>query len=91
MGLVEILLFLLVAAICGSLGMALGGYSHGGCLLSAAVGLVGALLGGWLSARLGLPEILSLNVGGRPFPIVWTIIGSTLFVALLGFLRRARV
>ena len=43
MTLIDFVLLLIVAAICGSLGQALAGYSYGGCLLSAVVGFVGAL------------------------------------------------
>jgi hypothetical protein len=29
-------------------------------------------------------------VGGRAFPVVWSIIGSALFVAVIGLLTRRR-
>ena len=44
-----------------------------------AIGLT--LLAVFLAGALGLPEILSLTVDGRPFPIVWSIIGGALLVA----------
>jgi uncharacterized membrane protein YeaQ/YmgE (transglycosylase-associated protein family) len=31
-----------------------------------------------------------LNVGGTKFPIVWSIIGATIFVAVIGLLTRRR-
>jgi len=66
---------------------ALVGYSHGGCLVSIALGFVGAMLGTWLAGVLGVGEILNIQIGGQSFPIVWSIIGAALFVALLALLR----
>jgi len=88
--LIQILLLLLIAGICGALGQAIGGYSHGGCLVSIALGFVGALLGTWLAGLLHLPELLVIPVGGTKFPVVWSIIGSALFVALIGLITRRR-
>ncbi len=84
------LVLLIIAAIAGSIGQAIAGYSLGGCLVSAAVGFVGAWIGMWLSTQLGLPELLTLNIQGEPFPVVWAIIGSALFTAVLGLLTRPR-
>ena len=85
----DFLLLLLIAGICGSLGQALGGFSRGGCLVSIALGFIGALLGMWLAEKLGLPEIFVVNIGGKNFPIIWSIVGATLFVAVLGLIMRA--
>jgi uncharacterized membrane protein YeaQ/YmgE (transglycosylase-associated protein family) len=91
MNLVSLLVLLLVAGICGAVGQAIAGYDLGGCLVSIALGFIGALLGMWIAGSLDLPEIFAINVGGRTFPIVWSILGSALFVALLGLIRRRRV
>jgi uncharacterized membrane protein YeaQ/YmgE (transglycosylase-associated protein family) len=90
MDLISFLILLVIAGICGSIGQALAGYSHGGCLVSIALGFIGAIFGSWLAGIIGLPEIFSLKVAGEPFPIIWSIVGSALFVALLGFLRGSR-
>lgn len=82
------LVLLLIAAITGSIGQAIAGYSLGGCLVSALVGFVGAWIGMWLSTQLGLPELLTITIQGEPFPIVWSILGSALFTAILGMLAR---
>ena len=89
MSLVSFLLLLLIAAICGGLGQSLVGYSVGGCLVSIVVGLIGAWLGMWLAGKLGLPELFAIDVGGEHFPIIWSIIGSALFAAILGLINRA--
>ena len=90
MTLESVLLLLLVAGICGSLAQGLTGYSHGGCLVSIALGFVGAILGTWLAHLLGLGEMLTIQFGSQSFPIVWSIIGAALFVALLNLLSRRR-
>jgi uncharacterized membrane protein YeaQ/YmgE (transglycosylase-associated protein family) len=86
----EIILFLLVAGICGSLAQALVGYSHGGCLVSIVLGLIGALLGTYLARALGMGDFLAITIGGKTVPIVWTIIGASLFVAVLSLFTRRR-
>jgi uncharacterized membrane protein YeaQ/YmgE (transglycosylase-associated protein family) len=87
----DLLILLVVAGICGSLGQAIAGYSRGGCLVSIALGFIGALLGMWLARMMGLPELLPVRIGGTSFPIVWSIIGSALFVAILTLITRSRV
>lgn len=90
MTLMEWILLLVVAGICGSIGQALAGYTRGGCIVSIALGFVGALIGRWLSELLGLPELLNVQIGNKPFPLVWSIIGAALFVAFLGVLSSRR-
>lgn len=90
MGLAQFLILLIIAGICGSLAQALVGYSRGGCLVSVVIGFIGALLGTWLAGKLGLPELLALNIGGKSFPVVWTIIGASLFVAVLSLISGRR-
>lgn len=86
----EFLVLLLVAGICGSLAQSLVGYSHGGCLVSIVLGFIGALLGTWLAREAGLPELFAIQIGGRTFPVIWSIIGAALFAALLALIRRPR-
>jgi uncharacterized membrane protein YeaQ/YmgE (transglycosylase-associated protein family) len=89
MTILDLIILLIVAAVCGSLGMAISGYSRGGCLVSIALGFIGALIGMWLARVLSLPEFFTLELGGVQFPIIWSIIGSALFVAVLSLLTRA--
>ena len=86
MTLLELLVLLLIAGICGAVGKAIAGYFPGGFLVSIGVGFVGAVLGSWLARLIGLPELFALNIGGHAFPIVWAILGSALFVALLSLI-----
>jgi uncharacterized membrane protein YeaQ/YmgE (transglycosylase-associated protein family) len=88
---IQFLLLLLIAGVCGAIGQAISGYSHGGCLVSIALGFIGALLGSWLAGALHLPELFALNVAGMHFPIVWSIIGAALFVAVINLISWRRV
>ncbi len=90
MGVVDLLVLLLVAAVAGALGQAIAGYSLGGCLVSSAVGLIGAIIGAWVGTALGLPEVFVFHIGGWPFPLIWAIIGATLFSLVVGLLTRRR-
>ena len=90
MTIIDLIVLLIIAGLCGALGQAISGFSRGGCLVSIALGFVGALIGSWLATKLGLPEILPVRIGGIGFPIVWSIIGSALFVAVISLLTRRR-
>jgi uncharacterized membrane protein YeaQ/YmgE (transglycosylase-associated protein family) len=89
MTLLSFLILLLIAGICGAIGQAIVGF-RGGILVSIAIGFIGALIGIWLSGAFGLREMFAVNIGGQRFPIVWSIIGATLFVALIGLFRGRR-
>jgi len=88
MSLLEFLLLLLVAGICGAAGKAISGYARGGFFASIGLGFIGALIGMFLARALRLPEWFSIRLGETSFPIVWSIIGAALFVAVLGLLSR---
>jgi uncharacterized membrane protein YeaQ/YmgE (transglycosylase-associated protein family) len=90
MSLPGLLVLLIIAAICGALGRALAG-GGGGLITSIVIGFVGALIGPWVAHQLNLPEPLMVHVSGEAFPIVWSIIGAALFVALLHVLSRRRI
>lgn len=86
MGLFEFLFLLLVAGVCGSIGQAIAGTSKGGCVVSIVLGFIGALIGSWLSRSLNLPELFTFTIGGESFPVIWSIIGSVIFVTILSLL-----
>jgi uncharacterized membrane protein YeaQ/YmgE (transglycosylase-associated protein family) len=86
MTILEFLVLLIVAGICGGVAQSIVGYSHGGCLTSILLGFIGALIGTWLARLVGLPELLDVTVGDRSFPVVWSIIGAALFVAVLALI-----
>lgn len=85
-----LVVLIVVAAICGAVGKALAGGSQGGLIVSIALGFIGALLGPWVARQLGLSEPFMLHMSGQSFPILWSIIGAALFVALIHFLSGRR-
>jgi len=82
MTLIGLLILLAVAAICGSIGAGLAGYSPRGCLTNIILGFIGAIIGSWLSRELNMPIFIYF----MGIPVVWSIIGAAIFVALLGLL-----
>ena len=89
MGFLEFLLLLVVAAICGRIGQSLVGYSPGGWLTAIGVGFIGAYLGVFIAGELGLPRLLTVQIGGQSFPIIWSVIGAAIFTMAAAWIRRA--
>jgi uncharacterized membrane protein YeaQ/YmgE (transglycosylase-associated protein family) len=90
MTIVGLIILVIIAAVAGSLGQSLAGYSYGGCLVSALVGFIGAFVGMWLARQLGLPEFIPITIEGETFPIIWSIVGSAILSLILGLLSRRR-
>ena len=90
MTILDFLILLLIAGICGSIGQSLAGYSHGGCFLSIIVGFIGALLGEWIARKFSLPHFFVVNIGGSNFPVVWSILGSLIFTGTINLLFKGR-
>jgi uncharacterized membrane protein YeaQ/YmgE (transglycosylase-associated protein family) len=84
----ELVLLVVIAAVCGAVGKALAGGVRGGLIVSTALGFIGALIGPWIARQLSLGEPFAVAIGGHSFPIVWSIIGASLFVALLHLISR---
>jgi uncharacterized membrane protein YeaQ/YmgE (transglycosylase-associated protein family) len=89
MTLIGFLVLLAIAAICGAIGQSLAGYDLGGCLVSIIVGFIGAYIGMWLAGKFGLPEFFTINIQGKPFPIIWSVIGSAIFTLIMALIRKA--
>jgi len=90
MTILDVVVLLIIAGLCGALGQAITGFSRGGCLVSIAIGFIGAIFGMWLAGKMGLPELFSIKIGTTSFPIIWSIIGSALFVAIISLVTRRR-
>jgi uncharacterized membrane protein YeaQ/YmgE (transglycosylase-associated protein family) len=91
MSLLGFLLLLVIAAICGAIAQAIVGYSAGGCIVSTVLGAVGAFIGYWIASTFGLPLFWTVNIDGTQFPIVWSILGAIIFVAVVSLFSRRRV
>ncbi len=83
---------LIVSALCGAVGARIGGGARSvGCLGSIALGFIGAALGGWIAMKMELPPLLEIDLGGGlSFPTVYAVMGSAIFVAVLGLFRGRR-
>jgi uncharacterized membrane protein YeaQ/YmgE (transglycosylase-associated protein family) len=88
MSLGSFLLLLLIAGCVGSIGAALVKVSGYGCVLSIIIGFIGAFVGSLLANALHLPEPFNLDIGGYSFPLLWSILGSVLVVAMLSLITR---
>jgi membrane protein len=75
-----------VAAVVAAVGQGMAGFTVGGCLVSIALGFVGALVGGWAQGEFRLQEPVPFTVGEHTFPLVWSIIGAALFVSIVSLI-----
>jgi uncharacterized membrane protein YeaQ/YmgE (transglycosylase-associated protein family) len=85
-----LVLLIVIAAVCGAVGKAIAGGARGGLVVSTALGFIGALIGPWIAARVGLSEPFVVNIGGHSFPVLWSIVGAALFVAIIHLISRQR-
>ena len=91
MTLLEVVLYLVIAAVAGGIGRAIAGGTRGGCIVSIVLGFIGAMLGSWIARRAKLPELFVIQLGdGPPFPFLWAVIGAALFVAIVVLLSGGR-
>lgn len=91
MSLLGFIILLVIAAICGAIGQALAGYSLGGFIVSIIVGFIGAYIGYWIAGQFNLPVFFAINIDGQSFPVVWAIIGSAVFAAIISLFTRRRM
>ena len=90
MSIPALLILIVIAAVCGAIGKAIAGDVRGGLVVSIVLGFIGALLGPWVAGLLKLPEPFMVTIGGHPFPVLWSIIGAALFVAVIHLFSRRR-
>jgi uncharacterized membrane protein YeaQ/YmgE (transglycosylase-associated protein family) len=90
MSLVDAILYLIIAGICGAIARAVAGGTGGGFIISVLLGFLGAFLGTWIARLLHLPTLFVISVSNHPFPIVWSIIGGIVLVAIAHALMRPR-
>ena len=83
-----LIVLIIIAAICGALGRAIAGEVRGGFVVSVALGFIGALFGPWIAHQLHLSEPFVVHVSGQSFPVLWSIIGATVFVAIIHLVSR---
>jgi uncharacterized membrane protein YeaQ/YmgE (transglycosylase-associated protein family) len=84
MGLLSWILFGLIAGAVAKLFMP--GRDPGGCILTVIIGVVGALLGGWIATLLGFGGVSGFDLRS----LVIAILGSVLLLILWRVLRGRR-
>lgn len=89
MSVVDLLLLLLVGAICGAVAEMIVGFSPGGFLASVAIGFLGAVIGTWLAGQLKLPSVLAVTIGGYTIEILWAILGAVVLLLIISLFRRS--
>jgi uncharacterized membrane protein YeaQ/YmgE (transglycosylase-associated protein family) len=87
---ISFLLLVLVASILGSIGAALAGRRQTGCLASIALGFIGALIGRWLATQMEIDDPFTFTIRSTDFPLLFTIVGAALFVAVLNLISGKR-
>ncbi|NNC76239.1 MAG: hypothetical protein HKN93_12110 [Acidimicrobiia bacterium] len=83
---ISFLFLLIVASVLGSIGAAIAGKREQGCLVSIAVGFIGALIGRWLASISGLDDPFTVTLSDTEIPVIFTVAGAALFVALINLL-----
>ena len=81
--LVGFLILLALALVVGMIAKAIMGFHRGGLLTAIGLGFVGGLIGVVIANATSLPELLSVDVGGTSFPVVWALIGTILLIAIV--------
>ena len=84
----ELIVYLVLALLCGLVGQMLAGRSVGGYLVATVVGLAGALLGAYIAKSIGAPEPLAVSVGGKTIYLLWAVIGAALVTIVVSIIQR---
>jgi uncharacterized membrane protein YeaQ/YmgE (transglycosylase-associated protein family) len=90
MSILEFVIYIVVAAVCGLVGQFLTGYSRGGCPVSFVVALVGAYFGPRVAAAMGWREAFILPIGPVEFPVVSSLVGALVLVLIVNLLTHKR-
>ncbi len=78
----KFIVLLIIAFFCGSIGAQLAGAKKEGCFINIVLGYVGAIVGGWLSRKLHMSDIIVVY----GIPVIWSIIGAAIFVAIISMM-----
>jgi len=82
---IDIITFLVIVIVCISIAQAIFDFRRGGLVISALLGISGAVIGIVIARSLDLPDLFTVQVGERDIPILWSIMGSGFFAIFLSF------
>lgn len=88
MSLLNVLLLLVIAGVCGFLATKLMGARRINVILMIVLGFIGAALGQWVAGMLDLPLVLPIEIGTRTFPVVWALVGSIVIVGFVAAIQQ---
>ena len=86
----NILFLILFSATCGVISQAVTGQPYNNLPATLIVGFLGALLGTWLSAMLGMPALFTIYIGIFAFPVLWSVLGAVLLMGVVSLFLRPR-
>jgi uncharacterized membrane protein YeaQ/YmgE (transglycosylase-associated protein family) len=90
MTLVEALVLLLVAGLCGGMAQVVTGFRHGLLLVFVGFAFFGGMLGYWIARFAELPDPFAVAIGGGTFPVIWSVMGAIVLVVLVGAMAPRR-
>jgi uncharacterized membrane protein YeaQ/YmgE (transglycosylase-associated protein family) len=90
MSLTDFIIMVILAALLGALSQRILGFQMGGWIFATILGFFGVLLGRWLVYQFGFWEPVPIHVRGRPFPLMWSVIGGVAATFLAAWLSRRR-
>jgi uncharacterized membrane protein YeaQ/YmgE (transglycosylase-associated protein family) len=80
----SILAWIVLGLIAGFIGSKIVNKSGEGVILDVLLGIVGAVLGGWLFSRFGAAGVTGLNL----YSLLVAVVGSVLFLVIYHAIRR---
>jgi uncharacterized membrane protein YeaQ/YmgE (transglycosylase-associated protein family) len=81
----SILAWIVLGLIAGFIGSKIVNKSGEGVILDIILGIVGAVLGGWLFSRFGAAGVTGLNL----YSLLVAVVGSVMFLVIYHAIRRA--
>lgn len=77
--------WIILGLVAGFIGSKLVNHQGEGIMMDIVLGVVGAILGGWLFTKFGAPGVTGLNL----YSIVVAVIGAVVFLVAYHAIRRA--
>jgi uncharacterized membrane protein YeaQ/YmgE (transglycosylase-associated protein family) len=87
MTLLELIVYFVIAGVCGAVARAIAGGTGRGFFFSVLLGFAGAIVGSWFARQFHLSPLIVVTIDRHPFPIVWSIVGGLVLVAIAHVLR----
>jgi len=90
MTLVEALVLLLVAGLCGGIAQVVTGFRRGLLLVFVGFAFFGGMLGVWITRFAGLRDPFAIAIGEGTFPVIGPVMGAIVLVVMVGALAPRR-